>query len=360
MSAARVSPAPSPAPTVRPPALVRGVAVGALGIAFLHVVFGAIVRISGSGMGCGDNWPRCADPATGRLYWVPPFSQPTLVIEWTHRLLAAILISAVVALAALAFARRREAGVAGPGGVLRSAALAFGAVVATAAFGAVTVFAGNPAWATVVHKLLAATVLGSLAAAAFRAGVRPALAAAATPGTAKAARGATVGAGLALTAVVLGGLTAKVTGAVAACQGFPFCSAAFDGGRAHIQLTHRVVAYLLALHVLGLAMAFAKRRESPVVTAAARLALGIVGLQIALGAAMVTGHYTAVLRSAHQATGIALWLATFATAYLARVAAGATVPAFARPNGQPDAAAPTRGALAGVPAPGVPAAGGVA
>ena len=42
-----------------PPAPVRRAAYIALFVALVHIVFGAIVRISGSGMGCGDNWPKC-------------------------------------------------------------------------------------------------------------------------------------------------------------------------------------------------------------------------------------------------------------------------------------------------------------
>jgi heme a synthase len=38
---------------------VRRLSVAALVVACLHLIFGAIVRISGSGMGCGDNWPKC-------------------------------------------------------------------------------------------------------------------------------------------------------------------------------------------------------------------------------------------------------------------------------------------------------------
>ncbi|MGZ8455797.1 MAG: COX15/CtaA family protein, partial [Gemmatirosa sp.] len=81
---------------------VRRAAVVALAVAFVHVVFGAIVRISGSGMGCLDKWPRCADPRTGQQDWFPPMDQPQLVIEWTHRLLASVLIVAIAAVVALA------------------------------------------------------------------------------------------------------------------------------------------------------------------------------------------------------------------------------------------------------------------
>src|ERR687892_453480 len=44
------------------------------------IVLGAWVRITGSGMGCGDDWPLCH----GRLF--PPLDDLGTLIEWTHRL----------------------------------------------------------------------------------------------------------------------------------------------------------------------------------------------------------------------------------------------------------------------------------
>ena len=44
-----------------------------------QVVFGAIVRITGSGLGCGDHWPKCEG------HWFPPLDRPDLIIEVSHR-----------------------------------------------------------------------------------------------------------------------------------------------------------------------------------------------------------------------------------------------------------------------------------
>ena len=38
---------------------IRRLSYAALVIAFAQIVFGAIVRISGSGWGCGEHWPKC-------------------------------------------------------------------------------------------------------------------------------------------------------------------------------------------------------------------------------------------------------------------------------------------------------------
>src|SRR5205085_4500580 len=111
---------------------LRRLSYAALIVAFTHLVFGAIVRISGSGMGCGDHWPLCY----GRLF--PPMNRPDLVVEWTHRLLASILVLTVASFALVAWRGRREPRVGGRGGVLRAVMLAFGAVLAAAILGAVT------------------------------------------------------------------------------------------------------------------------------------------------------------------------------------------------------------------------------
>src|SRR5687767_7007084 len=119
--------------------------VGAASVAltYLHLVFGGIVRITGSGMGCGDHWPKCLGS------WIPPFDHPTILIEWTHRLLALLVVITIAALTLVARSKRDEPGVAGPGGVLRPAALALALVVGVALLGMVTVRLGNSTYATV-------------------------------------------------------------------------------------------------------------------------------------------------------------------------------------------------------------------
>src|ERR687895_1902850 len=94
---------------------IRRLSLAALTIALAHLVFGGIVRITGSGMGCGDHWPKCHGA------WFPPLDRPDLIIELTHRYLAVLLIASLVALVIVATRRRAEPGVSGSGGVLRSA-----------------------------------------------------------------------------------------------------------------------------------------------------------------------------------------------------------------------------------------------
>ena len=318
---------------------VRRLSLVALATACLHLVFGAIVRISGSGMGCGNNWPKCYG------YWFPPFSRPDLVVEVTHRYLASILLASVAFMAFAAFRHRGETGIDGRGGVLRSSLGSLGAVLLAAALGGVTVKFGNAPWATVAHWLVAMTVLAMIATTAVRTGALGGTSAKAQRGTVRAARSGRAAAGLALFAVALGGLTAKTPGASVACTTIPLCgrSPAVDTAAAMVQMTHRTIAVLLLLHLIGVVAMLSRRREeeAPIVVRMAWVALGLVVLQLVVASAMILMHLPAVLRSLHEATGVGIWLSCFLLAALARRTAPMTVRGNV-PAAQPYASMPPR------------------
>src|SRR5580765_1378209 len=52
------------------------------GFAYALIVLGAVVRITESGMGCGDHWPLC----NGQL--IPSFADYHTIIEYAHRIAA--------------------------------------------------------------------------------------------------------------------------------------------------------------------------------------------------------------------------------------------------------------------------------
>ena len=313
--------------------LLRRLAGVSLLAALGHVIFGGFVRISGSGMGCGDHWPKCYG------YWFPPFDRPDLVIEVMHRYFAATLSTVVAVFLLLSFVRRADRGVGGRGGVLRAAALAFAIVITAATLGAVTVNYRNEWWATLAHKAVAMSLLGTLSVAWLRAGGMPSLVRSSERVVSgKTIRATTAAAGLALLTVMMGGMVAKWAGAAVACVGFPLCGTGSLGGAAqHIQLTHRVLAYLTAFHVVVMAYSLMRRREHRTVTALAAAAALVVVLQIVFGALMVLGGFPIVIRSLHQATGVLLWVSTLMLTYAARRAKhpppdGAAIGATVRPR----------------------------
>ncbi|MGI8496585.1 MAG: COX15/CtaA family protein [Gemmatimonadaceae bacterium] len=319
---------------VAPVTSLRRLSYLALAVAYAQIVFGALVRITGSGLGCGDHWPKCNG------VWFPSLDQPHLVIEVAHRYIAAALILVILALLVSAIRRRAEPGVSGRGGILVRAEVAAALVAAAALFGAATVKMGLTPWVIVGHLTIAMSLLGTLASAAVRAGGLGASSLAVGSMGAKTFRAARAGAAGALAVVVLGALTANLPGANVACLGFPLCSKGMAaGGLGHLQLTHRILGLLLALHVLGLAVASGKRHEPRAVVQVARAALALVVTQILIAGAMIGMHLPPALRSMHEAIGALLWVTLVALAVLAGLASGAVgSPAVAAAD--PDGARP--------------------
>ena len=280
---------------------IRRLGALALVIGFAQVVFGAIVRITGSGLGCGDHWPDCYGSFT------PAHSGSTLLVEISHRYGAAALSFAIALLAVVALLKRNDPGVSGRGGVLRPSLLAVLLVVVAALFGAVTVkLALNPI-VVVTHLAIAMALLGVLVVVVVRAGGFGA-------GTVPARydrtlRSGRAAAGLTFLALVFGALTANTQGAAVACQGFPWCRSITESGAPlYIQVTHRIIAFLLLGHLIGITIGVRKRRESPAIARVVWTALGLVIAQVLVAAAMVEMALPPVLRSLHQAVGTALWI----------------------------------------------------
>src|SRR6266540_6785524 len=124
--------------------------------AYLLIVLGAVVRISGSGMGCGDHWPLC----NGHLF--PPLDDIGTLIEWSHRLVAVVVSVLVVALAGYAWWLRHGAG-SGERDVPGVASyVALGLVAVQVALGAVTVKTGLTPPLVILHLATAMLLLAAL------------------------------------------------------------------------------------------------------------------------------------------------------------------------------------------------------
>ncbi len=68
-----------------------------LGYTLLVILFGAVVRITGSGAGCGQHWPSC----NGELLQMPQTLKTA--IEYTHRATSGLSVLAIIALLVAAF-----------------------------------------------------------------------------------------------------------------------------------------------------------------------------------------------------------------------------------------------------------------
>ncbi|MGH7602390.1 MAG: COX15/CtaA family protein [Gemmatimonadaceae bacterium] len=289
---------------------VRRLAYLALILGFAQIVFGAIVRITGSGLGCGDHWPDCYGSFT------PAPNAPNLLVEISHRYGAAALSLAILALAIVAWSRRDETGISGRGGLLRPSVLAVFLVIVAALFGAITVKMELNPLVVATHLAIAMSLLAVLVVIVVRA--RGFASSNETATSSRTFRSAAAAVGLTFLALVFGALTANTPGASVACQGFPWCRVIAEHGEPlWIQATHRIIAFLLLGHLIGIAIGVRKRGEAKPIRSAAWSALGIVLLQILVAAALVEMRLPPALRSLHQAVGTALWIAVVALSALA-------------------------------------------
>lgn len=301
---------------------------------WLLVTLGGVVRVTGSGMGCGPDWPLC----NGQL--VPLMDFPTFV-EWSHRLAAAMVSLLVVALAAYAWWAGRGARAWRP--VRRLTAWALGLLVVQVLLGAVTVWLELPPASVILHLGTAMALLGVLVAGTTRA-----LSGAGGPGSGERSRsvGSTARAGwltaaAALGVVLLGALVANL-GASSACGGFPLCDGSVlpEGGwRVQLHWIHRLAAYGLVAWCLWLPRWVGRRRpDDRLARGWAWAAAGVAVVQLAAGAAMVTGGLPMELRVVHMAVGAALFAVLTALAALLgrpRPRAGSTAPGSRRSRAAP-------------------------
>src|ERR671928_2016910 len=102
-------------------------------VTFLLIIVGGVVRVSDSGLGCGPGgsgtkgWPLCG----GR---VVPVIDTNMIIEYSHRILAATVTVLIGTLVYLAWSRYRS-----DRRLLRTSLVAFGLILCQAALGGLTV-----------------------------------------------------------------------------------------------------------------------------------------------------------------------------------------------------------------------------
>jgi heme A synthase len=291
--------------------LLRLLAFVTAGFAYAIIVLGFVVRITGSGMGCGDDWPLC----NGSL--LPTFDHIETVIEFSHRLAVLCLSGFTVVVGIVAYGLKATTGGACKGGTLRPAGLAVGLLVLQSLLGAITVKLELPASTIVLHLGTALVLLSTLIVLGLRAGVHSGITEPA-PGAGSARGGIFAALGLAAVVILMGGVTAA-TGAFTACRGFPLCNGSLwpAGGPAHLQWIHRLLAYLLFFHLFGMAMALRKRQSHPRVQVAGWAAFGLAVIQVTVGATMVLAGLHPGWRVIHAAVGTAVWVALTYTAWLA-------------------------------------------
>ncbi|MCA1704660.1 MAG: COX15/CtaA family protein, partial [Actinobacteria bacterium] len=130
---------------------IRRLAFASTAATFVLVAIGGLVRATKSGLGCGTHWPDCS----GAI--VPFFGNRAVVIEFSHRLMATVVVI-LLGVLAVAMWRQREA----TPKLKWTATGALGLVLLQAVLGAAVVILELTAESVVLHLATAMTLVAVL------------------------------------------------------------------------------------------------------------------------------------------------------------------------------------------------------
>lgn len=297
-------------------------------VTFLLIVVGGIVRVSQSGLGCGPGgsgtkgWPLCG----GQV--IPLVGNENRVIEFSHRLLATVVVVLIAFLCWRAYKHLRE----GHGWAFRGSLIAGVLVLVQAVLGGLTVEHSLAEELVAAHLGTAMLLLGLLLwlGAKARSEAATEAGASAKPPVRGLKSYAAVATVLLFCAIVAGGYMAgteeegvsdtgpNIAGAHLACgHQFPTCGDGkflpFGNNRlTDIHLTHRVFVYLATIAIIVLlSVAFARGSRDRLLALGALLLL----CQLLLGALNVWLGEHGPLIVAHLATATLLWATVVSIAY---------------------------------------------
>ena len=268
-----------------------------LGYNVLVVLWGGVVRASGSGAGCGDHWPFC----NGEV--IPSNPALNTVVEFAHRVTSGIALPLVFWLVWQAFR------LAPRGAAVRKAAGAAGVfIVLEAALGAGLVLfeyvAYNPSYARAVwmagHLVNTLLLLGALALVAWWAQGgsvprRPA------PGRAGA-----VGAALAAVLVLaVGGAVTALADTLAVGGGLDPADHPVVAALVGVRWVHPAMAFV----VLGVVAASVWQSRGTAVVARGTTVLGLFVAQMGIGALNVALNVPVWMQIVHLLMTDVVWIA---------------------------------------------------
>lgn len=291
---------------------------GVLGYNILVVLWGALVRATGSGAGCGGHWPLCNGDV------IPNLQTTATVIEYTHRLMSGLAIVAVCGMwlwSRWVFPRgHRTRWWAGLAAVLLVIEALLGAGLVLFDYVAKNASLGRGFYLA-AHLANTQLLLAALAMTAWRAARGKALVRASVPGVLRAA--------LPL-AIAL-----SMTGAVAALGDTLFPAPSFRAGLAQefapathlllrLRIAHPLLAVLLGLFLLYAASSAVRARPSAAVKQMAAAVAGLTLAQLAAGALNAALLAPVWIQIVHLLLANLLWIALV---LLAANAAAAKEPA---------------------------------
>lgn len=283
----------------------------------LVILWGAVVRITGAGAGCGDHWPLCNGVV------VPQSPGMHTVIEFSHRLTSGASGLLAIALVALAF-------VATPRGHLaRTGALwALGLIILEGLVGGVQVLLGLTATSTDpargfvqgIHMANTFVLLGALLLTALWASGQPGLR---LRGQGRAGTLSFIGLALLLLMAMAGAVTAlgdllflPADGSVGIStvkHDFAVTASIIE----NLRVVHPLLSILGAAYLAYLSVWLRRERPSAEVAQWSTVLLGLLAVQLLAGFVNVALRAPAWMQLTHLLLACLMWLVTVMLVYRA-------------------------------------------
>lgn len=293
---------------------------------FAMLVLGGVVRVTESGLGCGDDWPLCSGQ------WLPPLESKA-IIEYAHRVAASFLVGPLVAATAIAAWLRYRS----KPWILWPATAAIVLVIVQALLGAVTVMTELSAHVVMTHLAVAELTMACCVLVlimSYRGGMHVPLLTRRPPswaeGKARLFPPLSLVAAAALFLLLLSGsyLTNEAS-ATWACPAWPLCTndwgGFFPGNKlAMIHMAHRWVALIAGLVVMyALHLGFRggpsiNSGQPPLIRMLSMSAVALFVAQTLVGAGIIWAGFgkDVELRALHLALASGVWALAAALAIL--------------------------------------------
>jgi len=265
------------------------------------VLWGALVRATGSGAGCGNHWPRC----NGQV--IPPSPSVQTLIEFTHRLMTGADGFLVLALLVLAWRLHPPKSPVRTGAALSACFLVTEALVG-AALVKLDLVADNRSasrvWWMSLHLVNTFMLLASLTLAAWWASGWPRV----------RLRGQGAAAWLMFTAVAAT-LVVAVTGAITALGDTLYPKSAVGLREAaaatfleRLRIVHPAVAIATALYVVLAGVAVRRMRPGPMTARLSRRLVALFAAQVMVGAFNVALLAPVWMQLVHLLVADVVWI----------------------------------------------------
>lgn len=274
---------------------------GVVAFNVLVIIWGAFVRATGSGAGCGDHWPLC----NGEV--IPRAEQIETLIEFSHRVTSGLALLAVVGLLIWAFRAFPRGHIVRKAAVVSMAFMILEALIGAALvllqYVAFNVSVGRAIWmaAHLVNTFLLLAAL--LLTAWWGQGAAPV----------RLRNQGVVGGSLLL--AVVGSLVLGMSGAITALGdtlvitgGISPAEHALVATLVELRILHPVLAFVVGALVVGAAWIAMQRRPSALTQRLGRLLIGLYIGQLLIGAFNVALRAPVWIQMVHLAVTCIIWI----------------------------------------------------